>query len=657
MKNVLKYLLLALIAVSQLFACGGSDDEKAPADNFDVQFTVPGSVDVTEGGECTFAVSGGGKSPLTTNTFILESDAGISYVCPIVNTSSDSFTVRLADGCETGYYKVFVKRDARKKSFGRIYINIVEDIDFKPDAGTTVYGIVSSAGVGVENVVVSDGAEVTVTNEKGIYQLKSAKKWGYVFISVPSGYEVPSVGVLPQFHRALKNSADVVERADFKLEKVDGQDSYKIFMLGDMHLANRTGDLGQFAQFTSDLTDYMTRHKGEKMYALTLGDMTWDLYWYSNSYYFPQYLNTVNSQIKNLQIFHTMGNHDNDFQTRSDYDAAVKYVDQICPTYYSFNIGKVHYVVMDDIDCSSYDGSTSRNYVKSLSAEQLDWLAKDLSYVAKTTPVVVAMHAQVFYPTTSGFKIDHDPVNTQRLFDILDGYTVRFVTGHTHKLFNVTPDAPIVDGHNFREYNSGSVCASWWWSGNLTPGIHIGTDGTPGGYGIWDVTGTDFQCLYKSTGWPEEYQFRSYDLNNVHFSMADVPLMPSDISASVKNAYMQYVNAYPQNNDNEVLINIWNWNSDWTLSVVDEKRKTLPYTEVWAYDPLHIAALSVKRFNNAGLKSTPSFITDKFTHFFKVKADDADTDLVITVKDEFGNEWTENMQRPKAFSTDAYRRK
>lgn len=658
MKNVLKYLLLALIAVSQLFACGGSDDEKAPADNFDVQFTVPGSVDVTEGGECTFAVSGGGrKSPLTTDTFILESDAGISYVCPIVNTTSDSFTVRLADGCETGYYKVFVKRDARKKSFGRIYINIVEDIDFKPDAGTTVYGIVSSAGVGVENVVVSDGAEVTVTNEKGIYQLKSAKKWGYVFISVPSGYEVPSVGVLPQFHRALKNSADVVERADFKLEKVDEQDSYKIFMLGDMHLANRTGDLGQFAQFTSDLTDYMTRHKGEKMYALTLGDMTWDLYWYSNSYYFPQYLNTVNSQIKNLQIFHTMGNHDNDFQTRSDYDAAVKYVDQICPTYYSFNIGKVHYVVMDDIDCSSYDGSTSRNYVKSLSAEQLDWLAKDLSYVAKTTPVVVAMHAQVFYPTTSGFKIDHDPVNTQRLFDILDGYTVRFVTGHTHKLFNVTPDAPIVDGHNFREYNSGSVCASWWWSGNLTPGIHIGTDGTPGGYGIWDVTGTDFQCLYKSTGWPEEYQFRSYDLNNVHFSMADVPLMPSDISASVKNAYMQYVNAYPQNNDNEVLINIWNWNSDWTLSVVDENRKTLPYTEVWAYDPLHIAALSVKRFNNAGLKSTPSFITDKFTHFFKVKADDADTDLVITVKDEFGNEWTENMQRPKAFSTDAYRRK
>lgn len=655
MKRLTKYLLLLLAVVSQFIACESNKGGGSPADNFDVRFELPALIDVTLGGEHTFTVKEE-KSPLSTDSFILESTTGVSYVCPIVSTSPASFTVRLTDECVTGSYKVFIRRDSRKKSFGNLYINIVSDIGFEPDEGTTVYGIVSSSEGPVADVVVSDGAEVTVTDKDGIYQLRSAKKWGHVFISVPSGYEVPSEGVLPRFHYNLKGAPGVVERVDFKLTKISGQDTYKVFMLGDMHLANRTDDSRQFSEFTTDLTDYMSRHSGERMYGITLGDMTWDLYWYSRNFYFPEYLRAVNTQLKGLQIFHTMGNHDNDFKTTSDFDAAVKYVTQIAPTYYSFNIGKVHYVVMDDIDCSDYDGTDSRNYAKKLSQEQLDWLAKDLAHVDKTTPLVVVMHAQIFYPTTTGFKIDHDTANTQALFDILDGYKVHFVTGHTHKIFNVTPQDKITEGREFYEHNSGAICASWWWSEHLTPGVHIGTDGTPGGYAVWDVSGTDLKWFYKSTGWPEDYQFRSYDLNNVSFSMADVPLMPSDVPASVRNAYNKYVNAYPANSNNEVLINIWNWNSNWTLSVKDEKGSTLTHTAVWAYDPLHIAALSVKRFNQANLKSTPSFVTDQFSHFFKVKAPDADTDLVITVKDEFGNTWTENMQRPKEFSTDAYKR-
>lgn len=654
MKNIMKHLLLTLTLISLFIAC--DDNNKENYDNFDVQFEIPALVEATKGGEYVFKVIDG-KLPQTTDLFILQSGAGISYVCTITQASSENFTVSLNAECVTGNYNVYIKRGDRKKPFGKIYINIVEDIGFEPDEDTTIYGIVSSSEGGIENVVVSDGEEVTVTDKNGIYQLKSTKKLGYVFISVPGGYEVPSTGVLPQFHYALKGAANVVERVDFTLKKVSNQDSYKVFMLGDMHLANRTNDSNQFAEFASDLTNYMASHKGKKMYAIALGDMTWDLYWYSNSYYFPEYLSSINSQVRDLQIFHVMGNHDNDFKATSDYDAAVKYVNFIAPTYYSFNIGKVHYVVLDDIDCSNYDGTESRNYKKTLSEEQLNWLKKDLSYVDKSTPLVVAMHAQVFYPTTTGFKIDHDVANTQKLFDVLNGYKVHFVTGHTHTIFNVTPEADIVGSNEFYEHNSGAICASWWWSGNLTPGVHISVDGTPGGYGIWDISNTDLKWVYKSTGWTEDYQFRSYDLNNVHFSMADVPQMPADLPASAKKVYQQYVDAYPANNDNEVLINIWNWNSNWTLSVVDEDNTVLTPTEVWAYDPLHIAALSVKRFNQANLKSTPSFVTEKFTHFFKVKAKNADVDLKITVKDEFGNTWTENMQRPKAFSTNEYIKK
>ncbi len=651
MKDTIKYLVWIFAIVPFLIACGDSNTDDAPTDDFDVRFELPATVDVAKGGELTFTVKEG-KSPLTTDSFLLEG-GGISYLCPILRTSSESFTVRLADECESGSYTAYLKRDARKKSIGKIYINIVDKIDFEPSAGTTVFGLVSSEEGPVANVVVSDGTEVTVTDDKGIYELKSAKKWGYVFISVPSGYEVAAEGVFPQFYQTLKGAADVVEQKDFKLTKVDGQDRYKLFLLGDMHLANRTNDAAQFTQFTTDLNAHMAQHSGQKMYALTLGDMTWDLYWYKNNYALPQYRETINRQVKNLQIYHTMGNHDNDFMTTSDYDAAVKYVDCIGPTFYSFNIGQVHYVVMDNIDCSAYDGTDSRNYVKKLSNEQLKWLAKDLAYVDKSTPLIVAMHAQIYKPTSTGFAFDHDSANTEALLAALDGYEVHFVTGHTHKVYNITPDDDVVKGRDIHEHNSGAICASWWWSGNLTPGVHVSIDGAPGGYAIWDIDGTDFAWLYKSTGWPEEYQFRSYDLNNVSFSMDDVPNIPSNVL--IQLAYKKYVNAYPENSDNEVLIKIWNWNSNWELSVVDERGKTLEYTPVWAYDPLHIAALSVPRFNNSGITSTPSFVTESATNFFKVKADDADVDLTITVKDEFGHTWTEEMQRPKAFSTDAYK--
>lgn len=655
MKKIAAYLVwFVLVAGLPLMACSKDEATEVASDSFGVSFDCPSLIEVSKGGEYTFQVEGG-EEPQASDVLVLESTDGISYTCTLVSVSENSFTVKISEGCESGTYRVFIKRGDRKKQIGSTYINIVEGMDFTPDAGTTVYGVVSTADGPVPGVVVSDGVEVTVTNEQGIYQLQSDKEWGYVFISVPAGYEVPAEGVLPQFYKMMKGDASTAERVDFSLTAVDGQDDYKVLVLGDMHLANRTGDLKQFMEFTSDLNAYRALHQQEKMYAIALGDMTWNLYWYSNSYALPEYLNTINSQVKGLQIFHTIGNHDYDYKATNDRDAESRFMDYIAPTYYSFNLGKVHYVVLDDIDCSNYDGTTSRDYEKRVSAGQLSWLAKDLSHVDKSVPLVVVMHAQVFYPSqTDGFKVDHDVLNTTQLLNVLDGYKVHFITGHTHMNYNVTPDDAVTGGREVYEHNTGAICGSWWWSGYLTPGVHLSPDGTPGGYAIWSVNGTDMEWMYKATGWTEDYQFRSYDLNNVHFSLADVPQMPAGVPASVKKEYMKYVEAYPENQDNEVLINVWNWNPRWTLKVTDENGNTLTPEEVWAYDPLHVAAMSVKRFNSSTLTSTPSFITEKFPHFFKVKAADADVDLTITVCDEFGHQWTENMQRPKAFSTDAY---
>ena len=654
--NLVLWLIFA--ANFPLFACSSSTDEISTVEDFNISLSLPSQVDINKNdGTCTFSITNGNELK-SSDTFIIESDKGVSYVCSLVDVEKNQFTIKVPTECSEGYYNVYIKRNNRKKQIGRTYMCWVEAINFTPDKGVTVYGVVSSAEGGVKGVVVSDGDEVTTTDANGIYQLKSKKKYNYVFISIPSGYDVPAEGVLPTFSHTLKSDANTAERVDFTLNKVSGQDTYKLFILGDMHLANRTNDLNQFKEFTNDLNSYRNAHLNEKMYAVALGDMTWDLYWYSNSFALPEYLNTVNTQLKDLQIFHTIGNHDFDYKATSDFAAGSPYRNYITPMYYSFNIGKIHFVVLDDIDCSDYDGTTSRNYHERISDEQLKWLAKDMAYVSKDTPVILSLHAPVFRPQEKGgFKVGLDSNSPQNLLNIFNGYNVHIVSGHTHVNYNLTPSESIVSGQNFYEHNTAAVCASWWWSGKLTPGIHISLDGAPGGYGIWDINGKDIQYIYKATGRDENYQFRTYDLNNVQFSMSDVPLMPSNISSSVKKEYTKYVDAYPSNSNNEVLINIWNWNPKWTVTVTDETGKTLTATKTWAYDPLHIAALSVKRFNSASLSSTPSFITEKSGHFFKVKADNADVDLTITVKDEFGHTWTETMQRPKAFSTDAYQAK
>ncbi|MCM1348897.1 MAG: calcineurin-like phosphoesterase family protein [Firmicutes bacterium] len=660
--NRIKIFMLAWLAATlpvSFVACSDDDEPNGVTNTtgaFDVDFNLPASVVMPRNGSYTFTVNNE-KSPLTSDFFYLQNGSGVSYECTIEAATPQNFTIKVPSNLTNGSYRVYMRRGDHRKDFGQTSIQIVDHI-VEPAEGSTIYGLISTPdGKGVANIPVSDGFDIVLTDSEGIYQLKSKKELGYVFYTLPSNYEASANGILPRIYETTKLGENDAERIDFQVNPVNGQEKYKILFLGDMHLADRTGDLAQFAEFTADINKYKATHSSEKIYAITLGDMTWDIYWYSRKYGLDEYVKTMNDQVKNLQVFHTIGNHDNDYKATSNFEAKAKYRSTISPNYYSFNIGGVHYVVLDDIDCSKYDGTESRNYSKIVPQEQLEWLSRDLAFVDKSTPLIIMMHAQVFKPNANGTpRIDQDANNAQRMFRILSGRRVHFVTGHTHVSYTFNPSdlASLIGGENYYEHNTAAVCSSWWWSGHLTPGCHISLDGAPGGYAIWDINGSNIEWVYKATNADETYQLRSYDLNNVSFSLNDVPNMPSNLSASAKAKYLQYCNAYPANKNNEVLLNIWNWNSKWTITVTTETGRNLAVERVTTFDPLHIAALSVKRFNSASITSAPNFITETLHHFFKVKAPDADTDLNITVKDEFGNTWTEKMERPKAFSTDAY---
>ena len=465
--------------------------------------------------------------------------------------------------------------------------------------------------------------------------MKSAKKYGYVFISIPEGYEVASDGILPELHKKLLLDEKSPEKVDFELYKAGNQANYTLLVMGDMHLANRTNDRTQFSYFVKDVNKYVSEHSGEKIYGITLGDMTWDLYWYKNNYQFKEYLNDANN-IKGIDIFHTIGNHDHEMNAAGDFDTILKYTDVIAPDYYSFNIGDIHYVILDNILCTN-SGKGDRDYDTMVSAEQLKWLEKDLSFVPKTKTIMVAMHA-----TTGGTS------NISKVASLLSGYkSVHFITGHSHRVSNA-------DKISYYDHNSGAVCATWWWTGKFTDNaIHIGQDGAPGGYQIFNISGTDLKWQYKATGSPVDYQFRTYDRNSIRLTSDKyLPYAYKDNKNSFDNLAKYWSSA---SNDNEVYINIWNHDQNWTIEVT-ENGKRLEASRVTVMDPLHLLSYCTFAYNNSGKAVDPTFKTTGNSHTFKVTATSPTSTLEIKVTDRFGNTYTETMTRPKAFDIETYAR-
>lgn len=627
-----KYFSFLLVLSFSLVSFGCSTENKQEV--FDVMFSVPESVEVVDqGAKLSFTILFG-KSPLMTDTIVMTDSRGDKHECKIVGMASKSFTIELFDGYFSDTYEVGIKRGKEYRLVGKMLLSVLA-AGLELEEGMTVYGTVSCDNEAIAGAVISDGVEVVKTDENGNYQMKSAKKYGYVFISIPEGYEVASDGILPVLHKKLLLDEKSPERVDFELYDAGNQVNYTLLVMGDMHLANRTNDRTQFSYFVKDVNEYISAHPGEKIYGITLGDMTWDLYWYSNSYQFKEYLNDAN-KINGIDIFHTIGNHDHDMNAAGDFDTILKYTDVIAPDYYSFNIGDIHYVILDNILCTN-SGNGDRKYDTMVSAEQLKWLEKDLSFVPKTKTIMVAMHA-----TTGGTS------NISKVTSLLSGYkSVHFITGHSHRVSNT-------DKISYYDHNSGAVCATWWWTGkNTNNAIHIGQDGAPGGYQIFNISGTDLKWQYKATGSPVDYQFRTYDRNSIRLT-SDKYLSSAykDNKNNFDNLAKDWSSA---SNDNEVYINIWNHDQNWTIEVT-ENGKRLEASRVTVMDPLHLLSYCTFAYNNSDKAVDPTFKTSGNSHTFKVTATSPTSTLEIKVTDRFGNTYTETMTRPKAFNIETYSR-
>lgn len=629
-----------------LISCGKDSGSVIQEDGLKITgVSIPASLDVVAKGDVTLTGKGfalGDQIRLTST-----SDATREYVVSVKSVTAQTVTFALPAAISSGNYKITVIRSAESLVLGSFTLNIIFNTAIPDIAGKTIKGVVYCDGAGIPGVVVSDGYEVTTTDNNGIYYLASLKKNNYVFISVPGNYEVANINNAPQFFKRLAGGSGV-EQKDFSLTRVNNT-KHAVITMADMHLANRNDDLAQFSSgFLSDANSTISKLQaaGIKVYGLTLGDMSWDAYWYENSYALPEYL-TQMFKI-NCTVFNTMGNHDNDPYSANDWLAQDKFKNIICPNYYSFNLGNVHYIVLDNVEYINTGGSQgvigARNYNDAIVADQMAWLKKDLATVSdKSTPVVIAMHVPLYRNPTldgAGGEVNSLSLNTgSEMMTALQGFSkVHVLTGHTHINYSVEASAAIM------EHNTAAVCATWWWTGKSGyAGNHICTDGSPGGYGVWEIDGTDLKWYYKSIGYEKNYQFRSYDLNKVLITAAN--FAPNSTDAALAD----YAGVYASpNNKNEVLINVWGYESKWKVEV-KESGNPLTVKRVYAMDPLHIISYEAKRLN-AGAAPTSSFVTGNTAHLFKVTASNPTSTLEITVTDRFGNVYSETMTRPKTFT-------
>jgi hypothetical protein len=578
----------------------------------------------------------------------LVANPATQYTINIEQLLADQITFNVPEAMSSGNYKITVKRGNDSLVLGTTNLEIVFNASIPDKAGMTVKGVVYANDAGVANVVVSDGIQVTKTDSNGIYYLPSTKSNGYVFISLPGNYEVDNDRSLPLFFKTLSQPIWTIETKDFKLTPVNNT-NHVVLAMTDFHLANRNNDLYQFENgFLKDANAVIQSYKnnGTKVYGLTLGDLTWDTYWYENSYFLDDYLGIMSKL--NTSVFNVMGNHDNDPYYANDRNAESAFRKIVGPTYYSFNLGNVHYVVLDNVEYTNTGGSQGtmgeRNYNAKIISSQMEWLRKDLAMIEdKSTPVMVAMHIQLNNnpsvnsagTPTSSLRLS----NSAEFIAAFNGFsTVHILTGHTH--INYAWENSL----SMMEHNTAAVCATWWWTGKTGyAGNHICQDGSPGGYSIWEMNNKDIKWQYKSIGYEKDYQFRVYDLNKCHITAA--AFAPVSTDALLKPYASEYANA---NTKNEVLINVWGFDEKWKVEVT-ENGIPLTVNRVSVLDPLHIISYEAKRLN-VNATPTEGFITGKTGHMFKATASNATNTLVIKVTDRFGRVYTENMVRPKALT-------
>jgi len=446
-----------------------------------------------------------------------------------------------------------------------------------------VTGTVKSEAQALANVVVSDGTHFAVTNSSGKFTLEVSDNSDFVYLFTPSGYTAPFSSGVPQFYQSLKSDKNSYE---FNLQKLPfGGERFALLATADP----QTKTIEHFNRFEEqsipDLNGTIADFQKKKVNAIgiALGDIAWD-----ELSLFQNYKEAVAGL--NIPFYPVIGNHDHDKDINDDYGSEAVYRQNFGPTYYGFNLGKQHYIVLDNI---VYKGE--KKYDEDLTGKQIEWVKNYLKLVPAGEELIFAMHAP-FKNLRANKMIPHG----QQLLDLCKDYKVSFMSGHTHLNSNAEVAPGII------EHNVGALCGTWWTA-------EVCRDGTPNGYQVFEIAPDNYSWYYKSVGKAKDYQVEVFQ--------------PGQVA----------------NNPNAVVAKVWNWDPTWKVEWFEDGQLKGEMKRFSSYDPDYLRYL--QQNTNGGIENVPGYKQPVKTFFYFSATPSSTAKTVhIVVSDPFGNQYKKQIE-------------
>jgi hypothetical protein len=331
-------------------------------------------------------------------------------------------------------------------------------------------GIKDEGESGIPEVLVSNGISVAVTGKKGEYALSNDDS--FVFITTPSGYE-PSTS----WYREIQE-----ENRDFGLvySLPEDFDEFFFIQMTDIHLDTEPEHLAVFRQVVDEINQISPAFVVATGDLILGGDQAEIL---EAQQWYDAYSNLARDY--DMPLYNALGNHDvvgihceEAANTDPGYNEEM-YQDYFGPTYYSFDYGEYHCLVLDPNDL--VDG----RQIYRIPETQLEWLRQDLHHRGGS-PLLVFFHE----PTPSW-------ENRAEVMDLLKQRSeVTMLSGHWH--YNV-----LMDDQYVQEKVTGALSGEWWFG--PCP------DGEPAGYSIVTVDNTGVSTFYKGIGQERKINITSPD--------------------------------------------------------------------------------------------------------------------------------------------------